>query len=76
MSKAVRIVRTIGIAIGSLVAAYLAFMLVAGTFFGWTGRDSALAGFVVVVLGGLVFADIMRRDPFLPRSSETPVHPD
>jgi uncharacterized membrane protein len=73
MSKAVRIVRTIGIAIGSLVAAYLAFMLVAGTFFGWTGRDSALAGFVVVVLGGLVFADIMRRDRRRAENDGSPV---
>jgi len=62
MSAVVRIVRTLGIAIGSLVAAYLAFMLVAGALFGWTGKDSPLAGFLVVVLGGLVFADIMRRD--------------
>jgi len=51
MSKVVRIVRTVGIAIGSLVAAYLAFALVAGALFGWTGKDSPLAGFLVVVLG-------------------------
>ena len=62
MRRAVRIVRTVGIAIGSLVAAYLAFTLVAGALFGWTGKDSPLAGFLVLVLGGLVFADIMRRD--------------
>jgi polyferredoxin len=62
MSKVVKVFRTVGIALGSLVAAYLAFMLVAGSLFGWNGKDSPLAGFLVVVLGGLVFADIMRRD--------------
>ena len=39
----------------SLVASYLAFMFVAGSLFGWTGKDSPLAGFLVVILGGLVF---------------------
>ena len=62
MSKFVGIVQIVGIAIGSLVAAYLAFMFVAGSLFGWTGKDSPVAGFLVVILGGLVFADIMRRD--------------
>jgi len=72
MSKVVRIVRTVGIAIGSLVAAYLAFALVAGALFGWTGKDSPLAGFLVVVLGGLVFADIMRRDRRRSEGDSTP----
>lgn len=62
MTKTIRIVRTVGIAIGSLAAAYLAFSLVAGWLLGWPGKDSPLAGFLVVILGGLVFADIMRRD--------------
>ena len=60
--RVVRVGRTVGIAVGSLVAAYLAFSLVAGVLLGWTGRDSPLAVFLVFVLGGLVFADIMRRD--------------
>ena len=63
----VRRTRLVGIAIGSLVIAYLAVSLVAGTFLGPVGRDSPLVGMLIVVLGGLVFADIMRRDR--PRSS-------
>jgi hypothetical protein len=62
MIKTVRVVRVVGIAIGSLVAAYLAFSLIAGILLGWTGKDSLLAALVVVALGGLVFADIMRRE--------------
>jgi uncharacterized membrane protein YedE/YeeE len=59
--------RTVGIAIGSLAIAYLAVGLVAGIFLGAAVRDSPLVGVVIVVLGGLVFADIMRRDR--PRAS-------
>lgn len=33
-----------------------------GTLLGWTGKDSPVVAIVTVVLGGLVFADIMRRD--------------
>jgi uncharacterized membrane protein len=61
MVRVARIVRTVGIAFGSLVAAYLAVSLVAALL-GWTGKDSALAALVAVVLGGFVFADIMRRE--------------
>ena len=63
MSTFVGIVRTVGIAVGSLVAAYLAFMFVVGTLFGRTGSDSPLAAFLVVILGGLVFADIHASRP-------------
>ena len=73
MSRVTRVVRTVGIAIGSLVAAYLAFTLVAGRLFGWTGKDSPLAWFLVVLLGGLVFADIMRRDRRRADSATSPV---
>lgn len=63
----IRRARLVGIAIGSLVIAYLAVSLVAGIFLGPTVRDSPLIGAVIVVLGGLVFADIVRRDR--PRAS-------
>jgi hypothetical protein len=63
----VRRARLVGIAVGSLVIAYLAVSLVAGIFLGPVGRESPLVGAVIVVLGGLVFADIVRRDR--PRSS-------
>jgi len=62
-----RIVRRIGIAIGSLVIAYLAVMLVAGVLFGASATTSPLVGLVVIVLGGLVFVDIVRREG--PRTS-------
>ena len=58
----IRIVRRIGIAIGSLVIAYLAVMLVAGVLFGPTAAASPVVTLIVIVLGGLVFADIVRRE--------------
>jgi hypothetical protein len=58
----IRRARLVGIAIGSLVIAYLAVSLVAGVLLGPTARDSPLVGAVIVVLGGLVFVDIVRRD--------------
>ena len=62
MPRAVRLVRTVGIAIGSLVMAYLAVSLVAGLVLGEATRSSPLPGLTIVLLGGLVFADIMRRE--------------
>jgi F0F1-type ATP synthase assembly protein I len=58
----IRRARVVGIAVGSLVIAYLAVGLVAGIFLGPAVRNSPLVGVVIVVLGGLVFADIVRRD--------------
>ncbi len=58
----IRIVRRIGIAIGSLVIAYLAVTLVAGVPLGPSASTSPFVGLVIVVLGGLVFADIVRRE--------------
>ncbi len=57
-----RAVRIVGIAVGSLVAAYLAVSLVAGILLGWGGKDAPAVGLLALVLGGLVFADIMRRE--------------
>jgi hypothetical protein len=58
----IRRARLVGIAIGSLVIAYLAVSLVTGIFLGPATQDSPLVGAVIVVFGGLVFVDIVRRD--------------
>jgi len=75
--------RRVGIAIGSLVAAWLIVWLVGGAllpFFGvpfrphdpeTTTTGSALAGLVTVVLGGLIYLDITRRE----RRSRRPASP-
>ena len=58
-----RVLRRIGIAIGSLVIAYLAVSLVAGVLLGqWAQTNSVLVAVVSVVLGGFVCVDIMRRE--------------
>jgi hypothetical protein len=51
--------RLAGIALGSLVAAALVMWLVGGMIPGVAGP---LSGVVTLVLGGLIYADIRRRD--------------
>jgi len=58
----IRVLRHIGIAIGSLVIAWLAVSLVAGALLGTTASGSWLIGLVTVILGGLVYQDIIRRE--------------
>lgn len=58
----IRRLRHIGIAIGSLVIAWLAASLVAGPLLGPTASDSILLGLVIVILGGLIYRDIIRRE--------------
>jgi hypothetical protein len=70
----VRVVRRVGIAIGSLVAAWLAVSLVGGFLlpavgvsFASTGPGSLAVGTVVeilvaIVVGALIYRDIIRRD--------------
>ena len=58
-----RVLRRIGIAIGSLVIAYLAVSLVAGVVLGQSAQTNPfLIAVFSVVLGGFVYADIMRRE--------------
>ena len=57
-----RIVRRVGIGIGSLVIAYLAVSLVAGVLFGATVASSWLVAVITIVFGGLIFVDILRRE--------------
>ncbi len=54
------IIRRVGVAIGSIVIAYLAVSLIAGVLLGQSAQTNPIV--VIVVLGGLVYADIMRRD--------------
>jgi general stress protein CsbA len=57
------VIRRVGIAIGSLVIAYLAVSLVAGLLLGqWAQTNSTFVAVVSVVLGGFVYVDIMRRE--------------
>jgi hypothetical protein len=59
----VAVIRRLGIAIGSLVIAYLAVSLVAGVLLGqWAQTNSTFVAVVSVVLGGFVYVDIMRRE--------------
>ena len=56
------IIRRVGIAIGSLVIAYLAVSLVGGVLLGQSAQTNPIVVGVIVLLGGLVYADIMRRE--------------
>lgn len=67
-----RIIRRVGIAIGSLVIAYLAVSLVGGVLLGPAAIGSPLSGLVIVVLGGLIFADIIRRERPKPAAGRAP----
>jgi hypothetical protein len=58
----VRVARRVGIAIGSVVIAYLAFSLVAGMFLGPRWFTSPLVPWIVLMLGGLIYQDIVRRE--------------
>jgi CBS domain containing-hemolysin-like protein len=70
----VRVLRRVGIAIGSFVAAWLVMSLVGwallpfvGVSFrptdpGATTSGSVIVGFVTLILGGLIYRDIIRRD--------------
>jgi len=55
----IRFVRLVGIAIGSIVAAWLVLGLVTA---GMPSTYQPFVGLAVVVLGGLIYADIRRGD--------------
>ena len=58
-----KVLRRVGIAIGSLVIGYLAVSLVAGVLLGqWAQTNPVLIAIIGIGLGGLVYADIMRRE--------------
>ena len=68
------ILRRVGIAIGSLVAAWLVISMVGGVLLPFVGvpfrpldpagtaTGSMFAGLITVVLGGLIYRDILRRE--------------
>jgi hypothetical protein len=58
----IHVIRQVGIAIGCLVAAWLAVSLVSGVFLGSAASGNWLAGLITVVLGGLIYQDITRRE--------------
>ncbi len=57
-----QMLRRIGIAFGCLVAAWLAVSLVAGVLLGTAASGNALVWLVTLLLGGLVYRDIVRRE--------------
>jgi len=69
-----RRLRRVGIAIGSLVAAWLVISLIGGILLPWVGvpfrpgdpgtttTGSVLVGLITLVLGGLIYRDIVRRE--------------
>jgi hypothetical protein len=69
-----RVLRRVGIAFGSLVAAWLVISLVGGFLLPFagvpyrptdpaaTGSGSAIVGLVTLILGGLIYRDIIRRE--------------
>ena len=57
----VRVVRRVGIAIGSLTIAWLALGLVGGVI-GLTSASGVVFGLAVLVVGGLIYEDIVRRE--------------
>ncbi len=69
-----KVIRRIGIAIGSLVIAYLAVSLIAGVLLGlWVQTDPVLVAVISVVLGGFIYVDIMGRERRRPSADTRPV---
>jgi uncharacterized membrane protein len=58
----IRTLRHIGIAIGSIVIAWLAVSLVAGAVLGPNASGNVLIVLITLVLGGLIYQDIVRRE--------------
>ena len=54
-----QVLRRVGIAIGSIVAAWLVISMIGGAVLPFSGVP---AGIAVVVLGGLIYRDIIRRE--------------
>lgn len=54
--------RRVGIALGSLVIAWLAVSLVASAVLGSGTSGNDLVSVIAIVVGGLVYLDILRRE--------------
>ncbi len=57
-----RVLRHVGIAFGCIVAAWLAVSLVAGVVLGSAASGNAIVWLITLLLGGLIYRDIIRRD--------------
>ena len=57
-----RVIRRVGIATGSVVIAYLALSLIAGALFGPRWSSQPFLALAVLLFGGLIYADIVRRE--------------
>ncbi|HYU49681.1 MAG TPA: hypothetical protein VEO91_07140 [Candidatus Limnocylindria bacterium] len=57
-----RVLRRVGIAFGCIVAAWLAVSLVAGVVLGSAASGNAIVWLITLLLGGLIYRDIIRRD--------------
>jgi hypothetical protein len=57
-----QILRRVGIAFGCIVAAWLAVSLVAGMLLGTAASGNALVLLVTLLLGGLIYRDIISRE--------------
>jgi len=56
------VLRRVGIAFGCIVAAWLAVSLVAGVVLGSAASGNAIVWLITLLLGGLIYRDIIRRD--------------
>jgi hypothetical protein len=57
-----QMLRRVVIAFGCLVAAWLAVSLVAGMLLGTAASGNGIVWLVTLVLGGLIYRDIIRRE--------------
>ena len=57
-----QMLRRVGIAFGCLMIAWLAVSVVAGPLLGTAASGNALIWVITLVLGGLIYRDIMRRE--------------
>jgi hypothetical protein len=65
-----RVVRRVGIAIGSITIAFLALSLVGGVI-GLTPGVGIVGVIAVLILGALIYQDIIRREPERARDRQT-----
>jgi hypothetical protein len=56
------VLRRLGLMVGSLTIAWLAISLVAGVVFGPASVGNPIVGLAVIVLGGLIYREIRRRE--------------
>lgn len=70
------VVRRVGIAIGSVAIAYLAFSWFGWFLFGQSWPSHPLVPWIVLILGGLIYRDILSRETGPSTSVAGPDPPD